>query len=75
MLPPQCVVDGRSSSPWASCDAAGVAGGVAATIAVASKSKEAVRVGWAEGDSSTGGGTGEAWVGTDGEIRGKPRRL
>ena len=46
---------------------------MAATTAVASKSREATGVGWAEGVGSVGGGTGEAWAGIDGEIGGRPR--
>ena len=38
-----------------------------ATVAASSKSREAVGLG------SAGGGTKEAWAGTDGEIRGRPR--
>ena len=41
--------------------------------AATSKSREAVGAGWAIGDGSVGGGTKEAWVGTDGEIGGRPR--
>ena len=40
---------------------------MAATATTANKSREAVGVG------SAGGGTEEAWVGTDGEIGGRPR--
>ena len=46
---------------------------MAATVAAASKSREATRVGWAEVVGFFGGGTGEAWAGIDGEIRGRPR--
>ena len=42
-------------------------------ITAAAKSKEAVRAGWEVGAGFDGGGTEEAWVGTDGEIRGRPR--
>ena len=38
---------------------------MAATAAAASKSREAA------GAGSVGGGTKEAWAGTDGEIRGR----
>ena len=45
-----------------------------ADIAVAaSKSRKAARAGWAVSAGSTGGGTEKAWVGTDGEIGGRPR--
>ena len=39
----------------------------------ASKSREAARAGWVVGAGSVGGRTEEAWVGTDGEIGGRPR--
>ena len=41
--------------------------------AVASKSREAAGAGWVVGVVSIGGGTEEAWAGTDEEIRGRPR--
>ena len=44
MLHSQC--SGRSSSSWAG---SGAAGGVTATAATASMSRESVGVGWAEG--------------------------
>ena len=40
---------------------------MAATVAAANKSREAVGAGFA------GGGTEEAWVGIGGEIGGRPR--
>ena len=46
---------------------------MAATAAATSKSREPSGAGWAVGVGSTGGGTGEAWAGTDGEIGGRPR--
>ena len=41
----------------------------AAVAAAASKSREAVRVGWAVGVDCAG----EAWTSTNGEIGGRPR--
>ena len=46
---------------------------MAATAAAASKSREAAGAGWGEGAGFAEGGTKEAWVGTDGEIGGRPR--
>ena len=46
---------------------------MAATAVDASKSKEAVRVGWAVGVGSAGGGTEKAWTGINREIGGRPR--
>ena len=46
---------------------------MAATAAAARKSREAAGAGWAVGASSAGEGPEEAWVGTDGEIGGRPR--
>ena len=43
--------------------------------AAASKSREAAGAGWAVGAGSVGGGTEEAWAGTDREIGGRPRWL
>ena len=50
MLPPQC--GGRSSSSWAGLCAAG---GVVATAATASMSRESARARWAEGAGTIGG--------------------
>ena len=63
MLHPQCVANGRSSSSWAG---RGASSGVAASTAT-NKSREAI------GAGSAGGGTEEAWEGTDGEIGGRTR--
>ena len=61
MLPPQCVAGGRSSSPWASRNVVGVTGGLATSAAAApSKSIEATKACWADGDGSARGGIGEA---------------
>ena len=46
---------------------------MASTVAAARKSREATRAGRVEGAGSAGGGTGEAWAGTDGKIRGRPK--
>ena len=48
---------------------------MAATAAAASKSREAAGDGWAVGAGSVGGGTKEAWAGTDGEIKGRLKLL
>ena len=56
VLPPQwCVASGRSSSSWVGRGAAGEAGGMATTVAAASRLREAAGVGWAEGTDSAGG--------------------
>ena len=44
-----------------------------ATGVIVSESREATGTGWAVGAGSARGGTEEAWVGTDGEIGGRPR--
>ena len=55
VLPPQC--SGRSSSSWVG---RGAVGGVVATAAAASTSRESARAAWAEGAGIEGGRMEEA---------------